>query len=149
MRDRVFAWLGRIKNVEREHTATRLATDHLQDSIQAGSKVLGRGLKRMDVSRASDNLEVTYVIRLFVEFEVALKHFLRSKKLKIPRRAEHLINRVAARAAIAGLGLTNAHRVRIYRNHLVHRLEDEGEALSIRTATSFLCTFLDRLQTVR
>src|SRR5205814_8301301 len=66
-------------------------------SVQDGTKVLTENLKRLDLNRASGNLELTYIIRLFREFESGLRRFLRAKKLKIPRTATRLIDRVAAR----------------------------------------------------
>jgi hypothetical protein len=134
--------------VEREHTVIRIATDHLLRSIQEGTLGLEENLKRLDIYRASNMLESTYIIRLFTEFETGLKRFLKAKRLKIPRNAKPLINRVAARIGIAGDALTNTHKVREYRNKIVHSLEKEDDEalLTIRRVTSFLCTFFDRLR---
>lgn len=147
MRDRTFHWLARIRDVEREHTAIRFAIEHLLQSVQGGATALKENLKRLDLNRASTNLEFTYTIRLFAEFEAGLKRFLKSKKLKVPRNARRLIDRVAARIGIAGDLLLNVHKVRDCRNRFAHDLEQEVEPLTIRKATSFLCTFFDRLQT--
>ena len=69
------------------------------------------------------------------------------KLKKIPRYAEQLINRVAARVGIAGDLLQNAHKVRRYRNKLVHHLTEETASFTVRQATSHLCIFFDRLRT--
>jgi hypothetical protein len=140
--------IGRVKAVEREYTALRFTTDHVLRSLREGGVDLEEDLKRLDVYRASERLEGTYVIRLFSEFEVALKTILRQWKLKkIPRGVKPLINRVASHLKFSGPILDNAHLVRHYRNGLVHNLVygiPDDRKTTIRTATSHLCTFLSR-----
>ena len=152
MANETFAWLIRFKEIEREYRATRLATDHLLESLHTGAVKLEGDLKilainRADINRASERLEGTYIASLFSEFERGLKRFLRAQKVtKIPRYAERLVNRVAARVGIAGDPLQNVHKVRRYRNKLVHHLTEETEAFTVRQATSHLCIFFDRLR---
>jgi hypothetical protein len=138
--------IGRVKAVEREHTALRFTTDHALRSLGEGGVDLEEGLKRLDVNRASERLEGTYIIRLFSEFEVALKAFLRDRQIKkMPRDAKPLIDRAASYAKFSGPILGNAHKVRVYRNDLVHKLVygiPDDQKMTIRTATSHLCTFL-------
>jgi len=140
--------IGRLKAVEREHTALRFTTDHVLRSLGEGGVDVDEGLRRLDVNRASERLEGTYIIRLFSEFEVALKTFLHERKFKkIPRDAKPLIDRVASYIKFSGPILDNAHGVREYRNKLVHRLVygiPDDQKMTIRTATSHLCTFLSR-----
>lgn len=80
--------IGRVKAVEREHTALRFTTDRALRSLGEGAVDLEEGLKRLDVYRASERLEGTYIIRLFSEFEVALKTILRERKVKKPKKRE-------------------------------------------------------------
>ncbi len=140
--------IGSVKAVEREHTALRFTTDHALKSLGEGALHLEEDLKRLDINRASEGLEGTYIIRLFSEFEVALKTVLRKSKIqKIPRDAKPLINRVASQVKFSGAILDNAHMVRVYRNKLVHNLVHgivKEQRISIRTVTSHLCTFLSR-----
>jgi hypothetical protein len=140
--------IGRVKAVEREHTALRFTTDHVLRSLGEGGMALEEDLKRLDVNRASERLEGTYVIRLFSEFEVALKTFLRERKVKnIPGGAKLLIDRVASFVKFSGPILDKAHEVREYRNRLVHHLVygiPDTQRMTIRIATSHLCTFLSR-----
>jgi hypothetical protein len=148
MANETFAWLIRFKEIEREYRATRLATDYLLQSLHTGAVNLEGDLKLLDINRASERLEATCIASLFSEFERGLKRFLRAQKLKkIPRDAQHLINRVAARVGISGDPLQNVHKVRRYRNKLVHHLTDETEEFTVRQATSHLCIFFDRLRT--
>jgi hypothetical protein len=143
--------IGHVKAVEREHTALRFTTDHVLRSLGEGGVELEEGLKRLDLNRASERLEGTYIIRLFSEFEVALKTILRNRKIRrIPRDAKPLINRLASYVRFSGTILDNAHVVREYRNKLAHSLVDgipENQRMSIRTVTSHLCTFLSRAVT--
>jgi hypothetical protein len=143
--------LGRVKAVEREYNALRFTTDHVLRSLGGGGVELAEGLTRLDINRASERLEGTYNIRLFSEFEVALKIILRQKKIKkIPRDAKPLINRVATFYRFSGPILDNAHVVREYRNKLVHSLVygiPLAQRMTIRTVTSYLCTFLSRTVT--
>lgn len=140
--------LGRVKAVEREHTALRFTTDHALRSLGEGGVELEEELKRLDVYRASERLEGTYIIRLFSEFEVAMKTILRERKIKkIPRDAKPLINRVASCVKFSGPILDNAHVVREYRNKLVHNLVygiPDDQMMTIRAVTSYLCTYLSR-----
>ena len=120
-------------------------TDLVLRSLGEGSIDLQVDLRRLDVNRASDRLEATYVIRLFSEFEGVLKMILRARKIKAPRGAKPLINRVASHARFAGPILDNAHVVRVYRNKLVHNLVHgvaDDDRMAIRVVSSHLCTFL-------
>ena len=146
MESEAFTWLTRIKDVEREHTTTRFAIEHLKRSLGEKTIKLLADLKEKHVNQANDRLEATYIVRLFSEFERALKEYLYSKKIKIPWKAESLINRVASRVRIQGIILVNAHQVRNQRNIFVHHLEQKDEPLTMRKSTSYLTTFLDRLK---
>src|SRR5260370_19661566 len=89
--------IGRVKAVEREHTALRFTTDHALRTLGKGGVELEEDLKRLDVNRASERLEGTYIIRLFSEFEVALRTILRELKVKtIPNAAKDTVNHGAS-----------------------------------------------------
>lgn len=129
----------------------RFTADRILRALGEGTIGLEEDLKRLDITRALERLEGTYTIRLFSEFEVSLKTFLKAQKVKkIPESASGLINRVASYVKFSGPILDNAHKVRQYRNKLVHNLVHgipEEEKMTIRVATSHLCTFLSRLYT--
>jgi hypothetical protein len=69
------------------------------------------------------NLEVTYIIRAFSEFEGLLYDHLAARHpgVRIPRTTEALVNRVALRERIPDPIREAAQRVREYRNSIVHR----------------------------
>jgi len=79
------------------------------------------GLTHARIQRCAANLEVTYVIRLFSEFEAILQEYWeqglgRSTRPKI----RVLIDRIAAARGMALDHSAEAHDVRGYRNEIVH-----------------------------
>ena len=70
-----FDWQERIKAVERECWATRIAVDRLTAHVSNEPGVLGKLPKPRDLQSASENLGGTYVIRMFDEFETCLRSF--------------------------------------------------------------------------
>lgn len=138
-------WLSRIKAVERQHSATRFATDRLLQAIRGDPTILRHTLEPGHIREAADHLEATYVIRLFAEFESGLRHFWQAARPHRRRtRTEHLLDGIAAALGIPHELLANAHAVREYRNHLVHEQEDVAP-LPIATARGYLCRFFSRL----
>jgi hypothetical protein len=146
MPNEAFAWLTRIKAVEREYNIARLAVDRLELHAEDDPRVLPGDLRFRDIGAASIRLEGTYMVRLFSEFETALRHFLRAKKLRVPTNAEPLVNKTRDKVGISNDDAKNVHLVRAYRNTLVHDRLEPVPPVSIRTATKYLSTFLSWLQ---
>lgn len=141
-----FDWMGRIKAVEREYGAIRFGADRLVAAVGEDPSILKGAVKRPDIKTASAHLEGTYIIRVFSEFETALVHFVRAFQIRRPRTAETLVNRVRSRGRISPADTDRVHRVRQYRNVLVHERSAPVAPVSVREATGFLCTFLSRIQ---
>src|SRR4051812_17879137 len=137
-------WQTRIKAVEREHSATRLATDRLLTSAQRDPTVLRVDLAYRDIVRASAGLDGTYLIRLFAEFETGLRLFWDTRRDTNPRTRD-LLDGVAAMCGIPDEQRDNAHLVRDYRNSLVHEREEEMEPIPIAVARGYLCHFFSFL----
>jgi hypothetical protein len=146
MPDEAFAWMSRLKAVQREYAVTRKAVDEFQRRVVDNPNLLTGNLRRRDIVAASDKLEGTYVVRLFSEFETALKYFLTVKKIKVPKAAEPLVKKVRDRARISDDDAGNVHLVRDYRNALVHDRRQPTIAVSLRDSTRYLSTFLSWLQ---
>jgi hypothetical protein len=146
MPDEAFIWMGRIKAVEREFRVIRFGTDRLLAAVTDDPSLLERQLKRLDVTTASRQLEGTYVIRVFSEFETALIHLIRALKVSTVRGTEARINRVRDRGRIPQAITADVHKVREYRNSLVHERSTQANPVSIRESTADLCMFLSRLQ---
>ena len=103
-------------------------------------------MKRPDITTAATHLEGTYIVRAFSEFETALQRFMRAFRIRKPGSTESLVNRVRDRGHISQPETDAVHRVRDYRNVLVHERSTAVAPVTIREATSFLCTFLSRVQ---
>ena len=72
MPNRRFDWHEHIKDIEGEYRAARLAVDRLRDQVAVAPNLLGRDTGIRDVREADENLEGTYLVRLFAAFEAAL-----------------------------------------------------------------------------
>lgn len=148
MPDEAFNWMGRIKAVEREYVAIRFGTDRLIAAVNGDPSILAGLVRRPDITTASNHLEGTYIVRVFSEFETALQHFVRAFHIRKPTGAEPLVNRVRDRGRIPQTVTDAVHRVREYRNVLVHERSKPAPPVTIREATRFLCTFLSRVQRI-
>jgi hypothetical protein len=146
MLSEAFVWGTRIKSVEREYVTARLAMDRLDQHTRDNPAVLKGDLRFRHIGAASARLEGTYLLRLFAEFEIALRHFLRASNIRAPRNAEPLINKIRDRAHIANDDALNVHAVRDYRNTLIHDDAQPAPPVSIGDATRDLGTFLAWLQ---
>ena len=141
-----FAWMNRIRAVEQEYRLTRLAVDRLYRHAMQDPNVLAGDLRHRDIDVVLKQLEGTYLVRLFSEFETALRHFLRASKLSQPSKVEVLINKVRDRIGIANVHTDDVHKVRKYRNVLVHDRLEKIDPVTLREATKYCGTFLSWLQ---
>ena len=145
MADEFDLWIRRIKAVEREYLATRFSVDQALQQVRQDPTLLTRDLRVREIEHASELLEGTYIIRLFAEFETALRIFLQKSRGRPPARTRDLLETVAARRRIPHEHLRNAHAVRDYRNVLVHEREADIDPMSIREARSHLCVYFSFL----
>jgi hypothetical protein len=144
----LFEWQERIKAVEREYAATRLATDRLLAAVERDPTLLTRqpAVRVRDIRFASERLDGTYVIRLFAEFETALRLFWQaSRGGDPPNRTRDLLDGIAAARRIPHDQLANAHVAREYRNALIHERENLPAPLTVGETRSRLCHFLSFL----
>ncbi|MCI0357280.1 MAG: hypothetical protein L0211_02200 [Planctomycetaceae bacterium] len=140
-----FAWLQRIKDVEREHAAMRLAADRLLQDAARDPSVLTRDVRMRDVDHAAGNLEGTYIVRIFAEFETGVRNYWVAARGPEPPKTRDLLESIAARRGIPHDVLAVAHSVRMYRNNLVHEREEAADAVALAVARSGLCKFFARL----
>jgi hypothetical protein len=145
MPDEAFTWMGKIKAVEREYGAIRFGIDRLLVAVSDDPAILER-VRRLDIEKASTQLEGTYIVRVFSEFETALQDFIRAFHIRPIGSTEALVNRVRDRGHIPQAHADAVHAVREYRNVLVHARTEPAAAVTIREATRALCTFLSRVQ---
>lgn len=137
-------WQSRIKAVEREYVAMRQAADRFHQAAQNDPTILQEDLRPREIVSASRNLEGTYLIRLFAEFETGARQYWNSQWDTVPRTVD-LLDGLAARCSIPDTQRDNGHLVRDFRNALIHDREDEVEYLTIHAARSHLCIFFSFL----
>jgi hypothetical protein len=144
-------WPSRVKAIEREYKALRLAAHRLVEQARDDPNILSKNaankrdaIKLRDLSNASHNLEGTYLVRLFAEFETGLRLYWATIKATHPRM-EDLVNGVASKRRISDDLISTVHSVREYRNSLVHEREDEINPVPLSAARSCICEFLSRL----
>lgn len=142
-----FEWHDRIKAVERECRLTQLGLVRLDADARVDSAIL-RDAGSVGGSRALGdairNAEGTYLIRMFAEFENALRSYWRTLRPTVPVTRD-LVDGVASQRRVGdGLRL-DVHRVRNYRNQLVHEFESGADPVPIADARGHLNRFLRRL----
>ncbi|MBI3411757.1 MAG: hypothetical protein HY040_25785 [Planctomycetes bacterium] len=137
-------WQSRIKAVEREHVAMRQAADRFRQAALEDPTILQGKLRHGEIVLASRNLDGTYVIRLFAEFESGARQYWAANWATDPKTVD-LLDGLAARCGIPDTQRDYAHLVRDYRNALVHEREERPEVVPIAAARSFLCHFFSFL----
>jgi len=105
------------------------------------------GLTTGRFQRCAANLEITYIIRLFCEFEAVLLDYWEHGLGRPTRpKARVLMERIAAGRGMAPDHLTKAHDVRAYRNEIVHE-GSRTSRLSFRECSTHLGRFASWLPT--
>ena len=137
-------WQSRIKAVEREYMAMRQAADRLLEAALADPTILLENLRHREIVRASENLERTYVVRLFADFESGARQYWEANWATYPKTVD-LLDGLAARCGIPDTQRDNAHLVRDYRNSLVHERDEETDTVPIALARGYLCRFFSFL----
>lgn len=145
------AHLDRLAAIEVEYRFAALSVNDLRARVRADPTRLRRErLTLTDVDACSGNLEATYVIRLFAEFEVPLRLYWRDVRRR--RRtwqtigAQDLIERAATYLRVPDQVRREAQEVREFRNSLVHRAAAHpASPLPLRHCYSCLRHFLSRL----
>ncbi len=135
----------RIKGVEDEFVVSRLALARLQEDVRFDPEPLHRtGKTQASLRDSRNNLEKTYVVRLFAEFEASVRQiYMRIRsRLRSPRgRVTLIMNAITSHSGMGADALVGAHQVREYRNSLVHEGEG-GPVLSLADCRALLCRFL-------
>jgi hypothetical protein len=142
MADERDGWIRNIKAVEREYIAMRFAVDRSLRNVRQEPSILPRDLTVRQVERAAVLLEGTYIIRLFAEFETALRvYFRKARRRRPPSRTQDLLESAAAIRRMPPGPLGNAHTVREYRNVLVHERDADADPVTMAEARRRLCIY--------
>lgn len=141
-----------IVAVAREYLAAKSAADLLKTQIQADPNLgTNQGWEARDGIAFIDNLESTYIIRLYAEFEAGLRDYWANHLNRTTHPPMvHLLQSLADQR-ISVDRLEDADAVREYRNFLVH---DESEnpppgtrTFTVAEAKTHLCYCFGRLDT--
>ena len=138
-------WHERIKAVEREFWSARRAIDRLLLDAARDTNALGEGPSPRDLRSADENLEGTYLIRMFAEFETGVRSFWRAMRPRARTQAEVLLDRVGDARGISADVIDDVHAARTYRNNLLHDRAEEVEVIAVSQARSCLQKYLSRL----
>lgn len=138
-----------IRAVENEYKVIAVALGVLRVRLAADPSDLKRHrLERGHFERSLEKLSATYPIRLFAEFETALREAWGRAYCKTshPRSVE-LLEAFAARCAVPPKLYASVDDVRRYRNALVHEEDQSVAAIPIADAGKTLRRFLSWLPT--
>ena len=142
-------WHDRIKAVEREYRAVRISIVSMRTALAQGTGDLTAG-KLGDLITAAGNLEATYLIRLWAEFETAVRSYYGWLTHDPDTRigTHDLIIAVAdvrRGRAISEDVRRAVHGVREFRNRLVHARNEPATPVSLTSARHELNTYLCKL----
>jgi len=95
-------------------------------------------------------LEATYIIRIYAEFEAALRSYWLNYLGKETQPGMYsLVNHAIPNQSFSQDVVDNADKVRRFRNFLVHDVEDDTnvyvEPCTVQEARSYLCKYISRL----
>jgi hypothetical protein len=139
--------LNRMRSIMREYRIARVAARDLQARLRADPSLLSEEqLQVADFHNFRDNLEATYLIRVFAEFEAGLREaWARAFGQATSPKTQDLIDSLAARRLIPAPWRAAAHNVRAYRNALIHEGGVDIPPIGLDEAQGHLCRFFSRL----
>jgi hypothetical protein len=114
-------WGQRIKAVERQYKTARLAIERLRTQSQADATIVIHSPEARNVKETLQELETTYLIRLFAVFENGLRSYWQSVKPGKKPDMKPLLDAIASKRKVPYDILKECHEVREYRNQLVHQ----------------------------
>lgn len=142
-------FIDRVKGVERECSVVAAAVSYYRPVTLAGHVQLPSKTSSHDLDAASHHVESTYIVRMWAEFETALRSYRRriTGDTDDQMWTRNLIDWTAGirqGRAISEDVRDNVHEVREYRNFLVHQRDDEAPpaAVTIEEARKRLNTLL-------
>jgi hypothetical protein len=133
------AFIDRVKGAEREYFVVAAAIAYYTPATDAGDAQLPPKTSARDLVAAADKAESTYLIRMWAEFETALRSY-RCNFIGDPNdqiRTRNLIDWTAGvkqGRAISEDVRDEVHEVREYRNFLVHERDDQEPPVPITIA---------------
>ncbi len=139
-----------IAAVAKEYLAAKSAADLLETQLQADPNYGGRnGWEARDGVAFKANLESTYIVRLYAEFESGLRDYWKNHLNRTTHPPMFQLLQSLADQRISTDRLDDADAVREYRNFLVH--DESGEpppkmrTFTVAESKMHLCYFFGRL----
>jgi hypothetical protein len=147
---RRFDWHQHITDVWGEYMSARAALNRLKDEVTATPDLLKKNpLAREYLRDAHENVDGTYIVRLFAAFEAALRSYDRAKHNDLDRRTEAsvMIDQIGGKR---GRGIQDgirqgAHEVRQVRNYWAHESDQDPGPMTVGEARARLQKFLHEL----
>jgi hypothetical protein len=143
------AFIDRVKGAERESYVVAAAVAYYRPVALAGDSQLPSKTSPRDIVAAAEQVESTYLIRMWAEFETALRSYRRYITGDTDDRIStmNLIDWTAGvkqGRAISADVRDDVHETREYRNFLVHERDDEAPpaTVAIEAARKRLNTLL-------
>ena len=133
----------RLVRVRNEFDAARVALAYTLAQLEAGVRIVRPGHVALPELRASSNhLEITFVLRLFAEYEGVLMSYWANGMGRVTRpKVSVLMNRIADHQSMSQADLGAAHDVRTFRNEIVHE-EAREPRLTFPDCASRIGTYL-------
>lgn len=139
---RWYEWNSSLKAIGHEYRATRFAVDRLLKEVRRDPGIVPEAIEVQYLTDAQKFLEGTYVVRLFGEFETALRIFWDTLGKDSSPRMKDLVDGISSNKRILFDISMPVHRVREYRNELVHERDDVVTPIPIDEAEGYLSKFL-------
>ncbi len=145
-----FDWHEHIKEVWGEYRSARAAVDRLKAAVAATPDLLKTDRVARDyLHEAHQNLDGTYIVRLFAAFEAALRSFDRAKHNDPARRtdASTMIDEIGGKRGrgIDMIVRQEAHEVRRVRNYWAHESDEDPGSMTVDAARARLQAYLSNL----
>ncbi len=145
--------------MKREERIERLSNAWGEYLVASSATSLLEGLVRLDPSHGSaagwrvrdlkswrSNLEATFLIRMYAEFEAGLRDVWRGYYRQTTRPPmKDLLDAISTRRIIPESTVGRVNEVRLYRNHLIHEESEDFEIVPLDEARAALSRFLGRL----
>jgi hypothetical protein len=132
----------RIRIVSREYHTALVALGILERHLRADPSALARyDLRPTDFHNLKRNLEATYSVRVFAEFESGLRDVWKRTVRDTHPRTYDLIELIGTRRTVPGALVREVQEVREYRNALVHEEAADATPVPMQEATRRLLRF--------
>ncbi len=143
--------LQRIAAVAEEYRAALTVATLLQEKLRADPNYGGQfGWRQKAGEDFTKNLEGTYIVRMYAEFEAGLRDYWATYhgRATFPNMFQ-LVNQSIPNQRFPQDWIDSADEVRKYRNFLVHDIEDEPPAdvvaFGVSEAKKYLCAYFSCL----